>query len=254
MNGGTDLNTTSLLIASSLVLISIFFSYWQKLKLEKEIIIGAIRAIVQLALVGYLLEYIFGMENPLFTTLLIIFMVINASFNAGQRGKGIKNCTLISFISITAGSILTLSILLISGAIKYEPYQMIPISGMIVSNAMIALGLCYKNMKNDFKSKREEVETKLSLGGDSLTSSLEIIRNSIKTGMIPSIDSAKTLGIVSLPGTMTGLILAGTSPVIAVKYQIMVTFMMLSTTAIASFLACYLAYRGFFNNRKQLDF
>jgi putative ABC transport system permease protein len=70
--------------------------------------------------------------------------------------------------------------------------------------------------------------------------------------MLPTIDSAKTLGIVSLPGMMTGLILAGTSPVEAIKYQIMVTFMLLSTTSISSFIACYLSYKSFFNIRKQL--
>lgn len=81
-----------------------------------------------------------------------------------------------------------------------------------------------------------------------LPSSLEIIRDSFKTGMLPTIDSAKTLGIVSLPG----LILAGAAPIEAIQYQIMVTFMLLSTTSIASFLACYLSYRSFFNEQKQL--
>lgn len=123
---------------------------------------------------------------------------------------------------------------------------------MIISNAMVALGLCYRQLISDFRNKREEVETKLSLGADILPSSVEIIRNAIRTGMQPTIDSAKTLGIVSLPGMMTGLILAGTSPVEAIKYQIMVTFMLLSTTAISSFIACYLSYRSFFNSRKQL--
>lgn len=85
-----------------------------------------------------------------------------------------------------------------------------------------------------------------------LPSSLEIIRDSFKTGMLPTIDSAKTLGIVSLPGMMTGLILAGAAPIEAIQYQIMVTFMLLSTTSIASFLACYLSYRSFFNEQKQL--
>ena len=117
---------------------------------------------------------------------------------------------------------------------------------------MVALGLCYKQLTSDFKDKRQEVETKLALGADILPSSIEIIRNSIKTGMVPTIDSTKTLGIVSLPGMMTGLILAGTPPVEAIKYQIMVTFMLLSTTSIASFIACYLSYKHFFNERKQL--
>lgn len=252
-----DLNTisiTSLLIASSLVLVTLFFSYWQKLKLEKETVISVIRAIIQLIAVGYILEYVFGVKNPIFTTLLLLFMTFNAAYNAAKRGKAIKKVLVISFLAIASGTIVTLAILVFSKTIKYEAYQIIPVSGMIISNSMVALGLCYKQLASDFKNKREEVETKLSLGADMLPSSIEIIRDSIKTGMIPTIDSAKTLGIVSLPGMMTGLILAGTSPVEAIKYQIMVMFMLLSTTSISSFIACYLSYRGFFNSRKQLVF
>ncbi|BCJ98475.1 ABC transporter permease [Anaerocolumna chitinilytica] len=252
MNGMNNISITSLLISSSLVLVALFFSYWQKLKLEKETIISVIRAVVQLVIVGYILEYIFGFKNPFFTTLLILFMIFNASYNAARRGKAIKRGLIISFLSIVVGTIVTLSILLLSKTIQYEPYQIIPVSGMIISNAMVALGLCYKQIVSDFKNKREEVETKLSLGADILPSSIEIIRDSIKTGMLPTIDSAKTLGIVSLPGMMTGLILAGSSPMEAIKYQIMVTFMLLSTTSISSFIACYLSYRSFFNSRKQL--
>lgn len=252
MNGMNNISITSLLISSSLVLVTLFFSYWQKLKLEKETIISVIRAVVQLVIVGYILEYIFGFKNPVFTTLLILFMIFNASYNAAKRGKVIKRGLIISFLSIIVGTMVTLSILLLSKTIQYEPYQIIPVSGMIISNAMVALGLCYKQIVCDFKNKREEVETKLSLGADILPSSIEIIRDSIKTGMLPTIDSAKTLGIVSLPGMMTGLILAGSSPMEAIKYQIMVTFMLLSTTSISSFIACYLSYRSFFNSRKQL--
>lgn len=252
MNESTVISTSSLIISSSLVLISILFSYSQQLKLEKDTIVGVARAIVQLTLVGYLLNYIFGLKNPIFTSLLLLFMIFNAALNASKRGKGIKNGLVISFISIIGGTTVTLAVLLLSGAIKYEAYQIIPISGMIVGNSMVALGLCYKQLTSDFKDKRQEVETKLSLGADILPSSIEIIRNSIRTGMIPTIDSTKTLGIVSLPGMMTGLILAGTPPIEAIKYQIMVTFMLLSTTSIASFIACYLSYKHFFNDRKQL--
>ena len=254
MNASNSISISSLLIASSLVLVTLFFSYWQKLKLEKEIIISVIRAVIQLVAVGYVLEYIFGLQNPLFITLLLIFMTFNAAYNASKRGKGIKNGLMISFVSIAVGTIVTLVILIFSKAIQYEAYQIIPVGGMIISNSMVALGLCYKQMASDFKNKREEVETKLSLGADILPSSIEIIRDSIKTGMLPTIDSAKTLGIVSLPGMMTGLILAGTSPVEAIKYQIMVTFMLLSTTSISSFIACYFSYKGFFNSRKQLNY
>ncbi|MDD3225082.1 MAG: iron export ABC transporter permease subunit FetB [Clostridium sp.] len=254
MNNGLAMSNSSLLIASFLVIISLLFSYTQKLKLEKETLIGVIRAVIQLLAVGYVLEYIFNLKNVAFTTLLLLFMTFNAAYNAGKRGEGIRNVKTISFVSIIIGTVITLLILVFAKAIKYEPSQIVPVGGMIISNAMVAIGLCFRQMKADFKNKSEEVETKLSLGADIRTSSLEIIRDAIKTGMLPTIDSAKTLGIVSLPGMMTGLILAGVSPVNAIKYQIMVTFMMLSTTAIASFIACYLGYRSFFNERKQLIF
>lgn len=254
MNGSNEINLTSLLMSSSLVLVTLFLSYWQKLKLGKETIISVFRAVVQLVIVGYILEYVFGIRNPIFTTLLLVFMMFNAALNAARRGKAIKKGLIISFISIAVGTIVTLAILVLSRAIRYEPYQIIPVSGMIISNAMVALGLCYKQLISDFKNKQDEVETKLSLGADILPSSIEIIRDSIKTGMLPTIDSAKTLGIVSLPGMMTGLILAGSSPLEAIKYQILVTFMLLSTTSISSFIACFLSYRSFFNSRKQLIF
>lgn len=252
MNTMNPLSFLSLLVASSLVLIALFFSYWQKLKLEKEILVGIVRAIIQLTIVGYILEYIFGYQSPIFTTLLVLFMIFNAAYNAAKRGKGVKHGLAISYVAITCGASTSLLVLVLSQTIQYVPNQIIPISGMIVGNSMIALGLCYKYMLAEFKSKREEIETKLALGADIMPSSTEIIRGAIKTGMQPTIDSAKTLGIVALPGMMTGLILAGSSPLEAIKYQIMVTFMLLSTTSISSFVACYLCYKGFFNKRKQL--
>lgn len=254
MNSSNSMNLSSLLMASSLVLISLFFSYYQKLKLEKEIIIGVVRAVIQLVIIGYILDFVFGLKSPLFTTFLIIFMIFNAAVNASKRGKSIKGSLLISFISIACGTTLTLIVLISAKAIKYEPFQIIPVGGMVISNAMVAIGLCYKQMISDFEVKRQEVETKLALGADIFLSSKEIIRNSIKTGILPTIDSMKTLGIVSLPGMMTGLILAGTSPIQAIKFQIMVTFMLSSATTIAAFICCYLSYKKFFNDRKQLIF
>lgn len=247
-----SISISSLLIASLLIVISLIFSYSQKLNLEKETIIGVIRAVIQLSLVGYVLNYIFGLKSPIFTTLLLLFMCINAAYNASTRGNHIKNSMLISFISIASGAIITSTVLIASKAIKYEAYQMIPVGGMIISNAMIAIGLCYRQLNSDFKIRRQEVETKLALGADIHSASIEIVRDCIKTGMIPTIDSMKTLGIVTLPGMMTGLILAGASPLMAIRFQIMVTFMMLSTTSIAAFTVCFLSYRSFFNSRKQL--
>ena len=105
-----------------------------------------------------------------------------------------------------------------------------------------------------FHDKRQQVLEKLTLGATVKQASQSILRESIKTGMQPTIDSAKTVGLVSLPGMMSGLIFAGVDPVHAIKYQIMVMFMLLSATSMASVIASYFAYRTYFNNKAQLTF
>lgn len=247
------MDIVSLVIACGLVSIPIFISYKEKLGLEKEIVVSMLRAIIQLIIVGYILDFIFGLDNYIFTTVLVLVMIFNAALNTKKRGEGINNIVLTSFISILIGATVTLVVLVLSGAIKFVPNEIIPVAGMIISNSMVSIGLSYKNLNTSFRMRRDEVEVKLSLGSDIGDASKEIIADSIKTSILPSIDSAKTLGIVSLPGMMTGLILAGTSPLIAIRFQIMVTFMILSSTSLASIIATNIAYRSFFNKRKQLD-
>lgn len=248
------MDTISLIIASVLILVPIFISYKEHLGLEKEIVISIIRAIIQLIIVGYILEIIFGLESPIFTGVLVIIIIINAAFNTKKRGGNISNVVGISFISILIGTIITMTVLVLAKAIEFTPNEVIPVAGMVVSNSMVAIGLSYRNLNNAFVNRRSEVEVKLSLGADIKEASKEIIRESIKLAIIPTIDSAKTLGIVSLPGMMTGLILGGASPLIAIKFQIMVTFMMLSASSISTIIATYLAYKRFFNERKQLKY
>ncbi len=100
----TDISTISLLVSSILVCVSLVFSHAQKLRLEKEIVISVARAVVQLIAVGYVLTYVFGLKSPLFTTLLVLFMVFNAAWNASRRGKGIRRSLWISFAAILIGT------------------------------------------------------------------------------------------------------------------------------------------------------
>ena len=246
------MSTESLILSSILVAIPVFISYKDKLDLEKEIIFSMIRAIVQLLIVGYLLNFIFGLEKPIFTIILIIVMVFNAALNTRKKKEIIENQLFISFISILIGTSITLGVLVLSKAIKFIPSKIIPVAGMVVSNSMVALSLAYKNLINSYKNNGTAVEIKLALGANTKDASQDIIRESIKLSIMPSIDSAKTLGIVSLPGMMTGLILGGASPLLAVKFQIMVTFMMVSSTSFSVMMATYLSYKKFFNDRKQI--
>ncbi len=247
------MSTMSLILASALLIIPIVISYKEKLELEKEIVVSMLRAVVQLVVVGYVLEFIFGLENYVFTVGLVIVMIFNASLNTKKRAEGIKNAMYISFISLLIGTTITLFILVVSNAIEFVPNEIVPIAGMVVSNSMVAVGLSYRNLNTNFRNRKNEVEVKLSLGSDISDASKDIIRECVKLSIIPSIDSAKTLGIVSLPGMMTGLILGGVSPIIAIKFQIIVTFMILSSTSISTIIATYIAYRHFFNDRKQLN-
>lgn len=129
--------------------------------------------------------------------------------------------------------------------------QVIPIAGMIAGNAMVAVGLCYNNLGQRVISEQQQIQEKLSLGATPKQASAILIRDSIRAALIPTVDSAKTVGLVSLRNDV-GLIFAGIDPVKAIKYQIMVTFMLLSTASLSTIIACYLTYRKFYNSRHQL--
>ena len=228
-----NITNESLALAMMLVVVAILISRKEKLALEKDILWSVCRAVVQLIIVGYVLKYIFGVNHSILTLLMVLFICFNAAYNAQKRSKYIDKAFLSSFIAIT-------------------PMQVIPISGMIAGNAMVAVGLCYNNLGQRFNSEQQQIQEKLSLGATPKVASAPLIRDSIRASLIPTIDSAKTVGLVSLPGMMSGLIFAGIDPVKAIKYQIMVTFMLLSTASLSTIIACYLTYRKFYNSRHQL--
>lgn len=242
----------SLALTYSLVLVALAISYKEKLGLEKDIVIGSIRAVVQLTAIGFVLKFIFHVNHIWFTSVILLFMVYNAAVVAAKRGGAIGRIRSISFAAILCGLVVTLAVLLSCRAITYQPSEVIPISGMLVGNSMVALGLLFKNLYADFQSRKEEVEIKLCLGASPREAAHQLIRDSIKTALLPTFDSMKTLGIVQLPGMMTGLILAGTAPEAAIKYQIMVAFMLAGNVTVTALLASYWTYRRFFNQAAQL--
>ncbi|TPG53602.1 iron efflux ABC transporter permease subunit FetB [Ewingella americana] len=247
-----NITNESLALALILVVVALLVSKKEKLGLEKDIIWSVARAIVQLVMVGYVLKYIFELNNGWLTVLMVLFICVNAALNAKKRSRNIDNGFVISFIAISVGTTLTLVVLLLSRSIEFLPMQVIPISGMIAGNAMVAVGLCYSNLNQRFIDNQQKILEMLSLGASTKMASGSIIRDSIRAAMIPTVDAAKTVGLVSLPGMMSGLIFAGIDPVKAIKYQIMVTFMLLATASLSTIIAGYLSYRRFYNERAQL--
>ena len=248
---GHNITNESLALSMVLVLIAILVSYREKLALEKDILWSICRAIVQLIIVGYVLKYIFNVNHAVLTLLMVLFICFNAAWNAKKRSKYIDKAFVSSFIAITTGAGLTLAVLVFSGSIAFVPMQVIPIAGWWPGTHGSG-GLCYNNMGQRFSSEQQQIQEKLSLGATPKMASARLIRDSIRASLIPTVDSAKTVGLVSLPGMMSGLIFAGIDPVKAIKYQIMVTFMLLSTASLSTIIAGYLTYRKFFNARHQL--
>ena len=249
-----DISYLSLFLALSLVMVAVAISSRKKLGLTREIITSVLRTVVQLTVVGYLLYYVFGVDNVFLTLVMVLIIVYNASRQADKRNPNQKKRFYQSFFAIFLATGLTLTVLILSGAIQFLPSQIIPITGMIASNSMVAIGLCYREMNNLFRDQRQQVLEKLALGAPVQLASASIVRQAIRTAMQPTIDSAKTVGLVSLPGMMSGLIFAGVNPIFAIKYQIMVMFMLLSATSLGSVIAASFAYGTYFNERVQLDF
>ena len=249
-----DISYLSLFLALSLVLVAVAISSKQRLGLSKDIVSSVLRTVVQLTVVGYLLYYVFDVDNALLTLAMVLLIVYNASRQADKRNPNQKKRFDPPSQANFRATGLTLTVLILSGAIQFLPSQIVPITGMIASNSMVAIGLCYREMNNLFRDQRQQVLEKLALGAPVQLASASIVRQAIRTAMQPTIDSAKTVGLVSLPGMMSGLIFAGVNPIFAIKYQIMVMFMLLSATSLGAVIAAYFAYRTYFNNRAQLDF
>lgn len=253
MQGSLEISNFSLLLSTLLLVTAIFIAYKEELGLGKDILIAGVRAVIQLSIIGYILRYILEVDNNLITLLMVLFIIFNASYNAYKTSNGIKGSFKISVASIGIGTGIALAILLFSGALDWTPSQVVPITGMIASGAMTTIGVVYRSLMTQFRDNRQQILEKLALGADPKQASRTIVRESIQTGMTPYIQSTKTVGLVSLPGMMSGLIFAGIDPVEAIRYQIVVMFMMISVTSISSYIASYMTYRSFYNEHVQLD-
>lgn len=249
-----DLNISNLSLALTglLIVIALIIDSKEKLGLRKDIIIATIRTVVQLFAIGYILGYIFEIDNTIVTFVMVLFIIFNAAFQGAKSAEGIDHSFAISLLSIGVGTFVSLGVMLFSGALKWIPSQIIPITGMIASNAMTAIGVGYRTMRSKYTDQRQQVLERLSLGANASQASQSIIRASIKSAMGPTVDTTKTVGLVSLPGMMSGMIFAGVDPIAAIRYQIIVMFMLISTTGFSTMISSYLAYRSYFNDKVQL--
>ncbi|MDY0408002.1 ABC transporter permease [Virgibacillus soli] len=245
------MNYITLSIALIFVLVPITLSKSLKLGLEKDTFIATIRSIIQLLAVGYILHFVFSTENFLYIFLMITLMIAAATQNARKKGAFIKGITWKLVATFVFVEILTQSILIGLNITPATAQYVIPLSGMVIGNSMVLSILFLNRFTAEIEAHQEESELILSLGGTPKQAIHRQLIQSIKASTIPTIESQKTIGLVQLPGMMSGQIIAGADPIQAVLFQLLVLFLLLTTAVITSVMLGFLSYPALFNERMQ---
>jgi len=237
------LTPLDLALAASLLIANVAISWVFRLKLERSLAIGAVRMVVQLALVGVVLKLVFAQTSPIWTALIGLVMVVAAAVEvttrqhrriAGWQVFGFSSATLLFIGMMITG----LGVGVIIGPEPwYAPRYLLPILGMVLGNTMTAVSLVLDTFTETAHRERGAIEAQLSLGAHRYQASRNVLHVALRTGMMPILNSMATTGIVALPGMMTGQILAGADPIEAAKYQVLIMFLIASATALGSFFA-----------------
>ncbi|MFP7494635.1 iron export ABC transporter permease subunit FetB [Terribacillus saccharophilus] len=241
----------ALLLTLIFVFIPLILSKTLKLGLEKDTLIATIRSVIQLFAVGYVLQFIFDSENIFYVILMVALMIGAAVQNARKKGTSIKGITWKLVLTFLVIEVLTQGILLGLRITPPTAQYIIPLSGMVIGNSMV-LGILFLNrFTSEVASRREETELILSLGGTPKQAIQHALLTSIKASTIPTIESQKTIGLVQLPGMMSGQIIAGADPLQAVMFQLLILFLLLTTAIVTSIMLGFLSYPTKFNERMQ---
>jgi len=253
-----QLTPFDLSIAAGLILILALLSLIMNLGLSRQILVSALRTAVQLILVGFVLKLLFANANPLWMLLISLIMLLAAGREvmarqkiklAGWRGFGIGTVSMfISSFSVTLFALLVV----IGNQPWYAPQYAIPLLGMLLGNTMNGISLGMDRLLTTTWQQRSVIEQKLMMGERGMDAIHEIRSESIRSGMIPIINSMASAGIVSLPGMMTGQILAGSPPMDAVKYQILIMFLIAGGTGFGTIVALWITSKELFDDRHRL--
>lgn len=243
---------TALSLTLIFVFIPFFLSKALKLGLEHDITIATIRSVIQLLIIGYVLKFVFNANSILYILLMILLMIVAATLNARKKGKAIKGISWKIAITLITVEAVTQGILLGFQIVPATAQFIIPISGMLIGNSMILSILFLNRFTAEIDAHRDEIELILSLGGTPKQAVHTQLLNAMKASMIPTIESQKTIGLVQLPGMMSGQIIGGANPIQAVQFQILIIFALLTTAAISSTLIGFLSYPTLFNERMQM--
>ncbi len=251
-----EISPLQLVLCLAFVVVAGVGSLLFKLRLEKDLVWGTVRTFAQLFLVGYILKFIFDIKNPYLVILCYIWMIFWAAQTISGRVKE-KEVRLFTptFVSMVVSYMIVA--FAVTGAILqvkpwYTPQYFIPLGGMIIGNSMNAISIALDRLFSDLRKESDTIELALCLGATYQEATGDILRTVIKAGMIPSINALMTVGLVSLPGMMTGQIMSGTQPLTAIKYQILVMLMLVASTAIGTSIVVHIVRRRCFTKAHQM--
>ncbi|MCK5167321.1 MAG: iron export ABC transporter permease subunit FetB [Rhodospirillaceae bacterium] len=247
-----------LIIVSTLLLLAGGLSIWMKLGVERALGIAALRTVVQLVLIGFVLKILFSMTSPLWTGVAAAIMIVLAGREviARQQTKlsGWWNYG-IATSSLMMGATLVTMVALLS-VIRPEPWFdprfALPLLGMMLGNTLNGVAVGMERLTATIKREKDAIEARLLLGHSRTDAMRAYVRESSRAGLMHIINAMSAAGIISLPGMMTGQILAGVDPTQAVKYQIMIMFLLAGATAIGVLMATGLTARRLSDDRDRL--
>lgn len=229
-----------------------------KLPIFRQLALASAKTTAQLVALGFFLKWIFNLENWILVTAYVIFMTIMAAITAVHRqGRRIRYFWIDSFISVGVSAWLVVGITVV-GIIQirpwYTPQYFIPLAGMILGNILNGVSLAVDRFLNEIILTKEIIESSLAHGATRFEAAKDCVFKAAATGMTPIMNSMTIAGVVSLPGMMTGQILAGVDPMDGAKYQVLTMLVIASATGFATITMLGLLFFRVFNNRHQLEY
>lgn len=254
--GAIPIDAWHLALSAVFVLAAGALSVALSLGIEKRLAIASLRTVVQLLLIGYVLQWVFALREPFLVLALLTLMIALASRAAVDRStRRYRGVHAIAFATLALTGLATTlgtTQLVIRVDPWWRPQYVVPLLGMVLGNGLTGISLCLDDLLASFAEQRDKVEAELALGATRWEAARDPVRQSIRRGLIPMINAMSVVGIVSLPGMMTGQILEGADPLRAVRYQIVIMFMLAGATAFGCMLLALATYRRLFNARHQL--
>jgi putative ABC transport system permease protein len=241
-------------VAATLALVALAaaVSFWRRAELEGDLAVAVLRSFLQLTAVGYVIQAIFDSDSLWLVGALLAVMVGFGTFTARRRARAVPDALVPIVLALGSSAVTTLGLILVLGVFPAEPRYLVPVGGMVIGNSMTAAAVALNRLADEVAGQANRIEATLALGATARQAAADLVTRSLRSGMIPLIDSTKTTGIVFFPGTMVGMLIAGAEPIDAVRLQLILLWSLLGSVALAALIAVSLAYRGFFTPAHQL--